>query len=238
MPEPRHRGTHRVRTRVIALPLLAAGIVSAWWIGTPAPDEQASSAHVQVASDGTKQAPAPERTYRASTCDLAPQRGATPAPLSWEIPAIGQRAGFQPSGKNGASIELPDAPAGTIYADDAPLGAEHGAVLQAGHVDYAPGVLSEAGGELSPWGYLHQIPECSHVYQADEAGTVHEYVVTDVYTVAQDDLPAQDELFRLDGDPALYMITCSGPSVEDAGGAFAFNYSHNLIVKAVPAQTA
>ncbi len=97
----------------------------------------------------------------------------------------------------------------------------------AGHVDHDDG-------RLSPWAELRRATPCQSVRLADETGTVHEYLVTDLYTVAQADLPSED-IFRTGGRHELVMVTCSGPSVPDAGGPFRFNYTHNLVLRATPA---
>ena len=69
-----------------------------------------------------------------------------------------------------------------MYADGAKLGATQGAILEGGHVNKAPDL------SLSPWGYLHKLKGCEHIYQADETGKTHEYVVTDVWTVPHEKL--------------------------------------------------
>ena len=191
--------------------------------------------------DGTvvTYAPDPARPFRNAQCSTKPMKETVPEnPNSWSIPAIGESASFFLSGHNGSLMTIPDAPQGTMYAADAQLGDDSGAILQAGHVDYAPGVLSPQGGELSPWGHLHQVNPCDHVYQKDAEGVTREFVVTDLYTVPQKEFGASDEYFRKDGPLNLYMVTCSGPSVgEDgaaAGNRLLFNYKYNLVVKAKP----
>ena len=123
-------------------------------------------------------------------------------------------------------MNLPDAPNGIIWRDGAELEDSSGAVLTAGHVD-------DDEGRLSPWGSLHRLKPCDRVYVAGESGRVHEFAVTDLYTTPQRDLPVED-VFRRRGPKRLVMITCSGPTVQDAGGPFRFRYQHNLIVQAVP----
>lgn len=184
-------------------------------------------------------APMPEEEFRNASCDLTPNQQVTEGtPNSWSIPHIGQTSELTVSGDSGV-LDIPDAPKGTIYSQDAQLGDTQGAIFQAGHVDYAPGALSDQGGELSPWGYLHKVKPCTRVYQFDENGTMYEFVITDLYTVGQNDLASQEEMFRLEGDLALYMVTCSGATVDNTGGSentdrIGFNFEYNLVVKAVP----
>lgn len=210
--------------------LLALAVALIW----PRPAEQipADTEHVAVSTDGTKQAPTPQQTYAGTTCPTT-----TPAPEAtknqpgtWSLPALNLTAPWA-TDTHGTSPVLPDAPAGIRYAPSMPIGSTHGASILAGHVDYAPGALSEAGGELSPWGHLHQAKPCQQIIVTDEAGTAHHYLVTGLQTADQDQLP-DDELFRADGAPTLYLITCSGPSIGDAGGRFQFHYAENLIVTA------
>lgn len=191
--------------------------------------------------DGTvvTYAPDPVEPFRNAQCTTKPLKETVPQnPNSWSIPGIEQSASFTISGHGGSVMTIPDAPLGTMYAADAQLNDDSGAILQAGHVDYAPGVLSPQGGELSPWGRLHQVNPCDHVYQKDAEGKTHEFVVTDLYTVPQKEFGMTDEFFRKDGPLNLYMVTCSGPSVgEDgaaAGNRLLFNYKYNLVVKAKP----
>jgi sortase (surface protein transpeptidase) len=113
-----------------------------------------------------------------------------------------------------------------LDASGAELGRPTGVVLAAGHVD-------DEDGRLSPWAELHRLEPCMEIALADAHGRVHRYAVTDLYTVPQNDVTKED-IFRTSGLPELVMVTCSGPSVRDAGGAFRFAYSHNLIVRAQP----
>lgn len=184
-------------------------------------------------------APDPAKEFKNATCTT--KSVPHPAPEvnnSWSIPSIGKEASFSVSGHGGEPMIIPDAPQGTMYAEDAQLGDTTGAILQAGHVDYGPGALSPQGGELSPWGYLHRVNPCDHVYEKDDAGNVHEFVITDLYTVPQKQFGETQEFFRKDGPLNLYMVTCSGPSIGDdgasAGNRLLFNYKYNLVVKAQP----
>lgn len=126
---------------------------------------------------------------------------------------------------------LPEAPEGILYDGSAPLDASAGKTVTAGHVDYAPGALTDRGGELSPWGHMHEANACDPVYLTAQDGTLHIFVITDKYTVPQEDLEAAG-VFETTGDRALVMVTCSGESVPDAGEDFQFRYDHNLVLEA------
>lgn len=174
----------------------------------------------------TTYAPDPEQPFNGAQCG----GGATGAvkslaPNSWSVPAVGQSASLI---SGNPSQYIPNAPTGVWYNQSAPVGSKQGATVEAGHVN-----LTEAPAMLSPWGYLHKLHSCDRIFQSDSAGKVTEYVVTDLYTVPQSQLPAQSDMFRSDGPPALYMVTCSGRYIGDAGG-YNMYYDRNLVVKAVP----
>ncbi|WP_209304180.1 hypothetical protein, partial [Rothia nasimurium] len=44
----------------------------------------------------------------------------------------------------------------------------------------------------------------------------------------------QARVFRSTGPYTITLLTCSGPSIADVGGAFQFRYSDNLIVETTP----
>lgn len=188
-------------------------------------------------------APTPPHQFRDVTCDLTPKSEARPAHQSWTVPSITQfgtssplSASWNYSGWNNTPVIVPDAPLGTAYASDAHLSDETGAVLQLGHVNYTSNPYA-----ISPWGQLYQLGECAHIYQTDENGQTSEYVVTSLYTVSNYEFSTIDEYFRKDGPKTLYMVTCSGPYVGNAGfntasGVNQINlgYAYNLVVEAVP----
>lgn len=210
---------------------------------TPAAEADPDN-HVQRTTQDEKLAPAPEKTYDGTTCRAEHTKPAKLDPGTWSVPATKLTAPWH-TDTHGTSPQLPDAPEGIRYQPSMPLNATRGATVLAGHVDHAPGALSAAGGELSPWGHLHEVKPCQRLDVADETGTTRSYVVTGLTTVPQHELTPSDgepspwakKLFRADGPRTLYLVTCSGPSVADAGGAFQFHYANNLIVTAVPAVT-
>lgn len=200
----------------------------------------------QVLSDGTERlyVTLPSQQFRDAQCDLTPtslpsapvtldaQNQAWGQPNSWTIPAISKSAPIQESDK---TLSIPDTRnVGVNYTLGAHLGDSSGAILQAGHVNY-----TDSPTQLSAWGYLSHVKACDSVFSTDAQGKVHEFKITDLYTVNQYDFINED-LFRKDGDLALYLVTCSGPYVGDAGQTAGgsnwiyMGYRYNLIVKAVP----
>lgn len=175
-------------------------------------------------------APLPDNEFKNQKCNMNPRNEVKAANSSWSAPSVGSsNVPVQVSGHDGA-LAIPNAPLGVQYAQDSQLGDKEGAILQAGHVNY-----TESPFVLSPWGYLHRINACDRIYETAADGKSYEFVVTDLYTVPQWDLPNHKELFRRDGDLALYMVTCSGPYQGDAGGNWVLGgYTYNLVVKAVP----
>ena len=227
----------RVRTWVMTILGVILLLVAAALAYTEHRNQATKSTHgtVTVAANGTKAAPEPTHTYQNQQCPhtTTAEPDQTLGKDQWSIPTIHQKATFHEDA-HGTNPELPDAPQGIKYGPSMQLGSPHGATVLAGHVDYAPGVLSAKGGELSPWGHLHEANACDPLTVTDDQGQPHQYRITAMYTSDQNNLP-DSELFRSDGDPAIYLITCSGPSTKDAGNQFQFNYEYNLIVKAQPA---
>lgn len=195
--------------------------------------------------DGLAYAPEPLHEFRDKTCDMTPLNEVTElSPNTWSAPHIQRaiqdvptEASFIEAGQNNETIVAPDAPEGIIFEPGAQVGDTEGAILLAGHVDYAPGALSANGGEYSPWAQLHRFDSCDHIYVTNSEGLIEEYVVVSVYTEDQDIVAVDQEYFRNTGQKTLYLVTCSGKSVGNTGGVFQFNYKDNLIVKALPVHT-
>lgn len=180
-------------------------------------------------------APAPTNQFRDAKCEAAPKNQEKPSNQSWSAPSIGQKGSWNYSGFNNSVMTVPAAPQSTMYASNAHLSDKEGAVLQLGHVNY-----NENPYQLSPFGLLHKLTPCERIYQTDENGNTYEFVVTDMYTVGNKDFPLDSQYFRKDGEKALYMVTCSGPQIGDAGNRIdglnwaSMGYEYNLVVKAVP----
>lgn len=176
-------------------------------------------------NDGMKYAPRPTNEFRAQRCDLSPQQAPAASPDQLALPAAGIEA---PVGPGADLAALPPAPQTTWFTGSAPVGADHGKTLIAGHVDHADG-------KLSPFGQLHTAAPCEHIFLSDTHGQQHEYVLTDMYTVPQDQIETVG-IYTRTGDPALVLVTCSGPSVADAHGDGQAAYHYNLILEAVPVE--
>ena len=201
-----------------------------------------------VTDAGLLYAPKPASEFRNADCPLYPAgvNGSSAEPpksvgsrtAGWWAPSLRsktqvvQGATVTPSGFSNNVVTLPAAPNGIWYASGSPLSSNEGASILAGHIN-----LND--GNLSPWGYLHRLDKCSHIYMNDEHGNRHEFVVTGLYLVKQDELASHSELWRKDGDKKAYFITCSGNSVgtdgtREASSTFLFNYEYNLIVEGTP----
>jgi LPXTG-site transpeptidase (sortase) family protein len=183
--------------------------------------------YLGTTDDGLTYAPRPVAEFRDEACDLTSNATAqVPAPGHLGIPGIDIEV---PVGTSADLSVLPDAPEVVRYADSALVGAGQGTTVIAGHVDYP-------GGKLSPFGQLHTMSACDHLYFTDAEGQAHEYVLTEMYTVPQDQIE-ETGIYTGTGAPALVLVTCSGPSVNDTAetaGADLFSYSHNLVTVAVP----
>lgn len=210
-----------------AVGLTATGIGVVLVSGSMDPEAapQSGTETVQVDSAGMKVAPEPDDEFRDQECAAPNVDAPNMEPSMVSAPETGIETLVHPSD----DLSLPDAPDGMIDTQSAPLGASEGHTVTAGHVDYAPGVLSEQGGELSPWGHAHELQACDSVFASDENGNVYHYQVTDKFVVDQNELE-NSGTFDQDGPHSLVMVTCSGKSVEDAGREFQFNYEHNLII--------
>lgn len=239
---------NRSALATLGAPGVWVGSVFDGWMGVTTRTEDGTKVsyqdqhHMGVTDTGVLFAPKPVRQFRGATCDLTPRDGGDTVrglgDNTWVAPGVKDKAlnpvtaHVTPAGAGGAPIVLPSAPEGIVYADGAQLSDTTGAVVEAGHVNY------DDGKDLSPWGYLHRVGECDHVYQKDTDGRVYEFVVTDVYTVPQKELETQGELWRKDGEKALYLVTCSGRSVGEDGttveNTLLFDYEYNLVVRAAP----
>lgn len=202
---------------------------------------------VGVTENGLLYAPKPPTEFRNASCDLKPQQNSSEPPKAlknksavWWAPTllsntqVVQGAQVTPSGFSNNDVTLPAAPNGIYYASGSPLSSNTGSTVLAGHINLN-------NGALSPWGYLHRLDKCDHMYLTDEHGERHEFAVTGIYLVKQDELSSHSELWRKDGDKKTYFITCSGSSVgtdgtQEVGNTFLFNYEFNLVVETTPVE--
>jgi hypothetical protein len=102
----------------------------------------------------------------------------------------------------------------------AALGADHGAALFSGHVNWA--------GKKGPFDELWSIRIGQDISVIDTAGRPWRYRVTSVVTLHKDDLPAQaPRLFGQNGPHRLVLVTCGGDYVGGTDG-----YRDNRVVTA------
>lgn len=195
----------------------------------------ARQGHVGTTKDGLAYAPRPATEFRAQSCDLSPDDTATlPASGQLAVPSISVEV---PVGASANLSDLPDAPQVVQFDESVALGSEQGKTVIAGHVDYTPNPLDLGATKLSPFGQLHTASPCDHIYAADADGVQHEYVLTDMYTVPQEQIE-ETGIYATTGAPALVLVTCSGPSVSDARGDDLFAYRYNLVLEAAPVEVA
>jgi hypothetical protein len=102
----------------------------------------------------------------------------------------------------------------------AKLGADHGASLLSGHLNWA--------GKKGPFDELWSIRPGQEVTVVDKAAGHWLYRVTEVVTLRKEELPAQAiHLFGQDGPHRLVLVTCGGDYVGGTDG-----YRDNRIVTA------
>jgi hypothetical protein len=102
----------------------------------------------------------------------------------------------------------------------AALGADHGAALLSGHVNWS--------GKKGPFDELWSMRAGQEVSVVDVAGGHWLYRVTGVVTVHKDDLPARaPQLFGQDGPPRLVLVTCGGDYLGGTDG-----YRDNRVISA------
>ncbi|MFC8041837.1 class F sortase [Paenarthrobacter sp. NPDC057355] len=130
------------------------------------------------------------------------------------------------NGARGAegSIELPDPNLAAVYQDSAPLDASAGATVIAAHVNYPDA-------SWAPMSAIARLHAGDLIKVTDSTGTAHRFAVTSLQLYPQQSLPP--ELFALDGERVLHLVTCGGP-VETVNGKPAF--THNIVVTAIPAE--
>lgn len=138
------------------------------------------------------------------------------------MPSVGISASIVDGGAEGGQMVLPDSSMVAQYTGAAPIEADDGSTVIAGHVNFTDG----SGGAL---GTLHQVQEGTPVYLTDSVGELHEYVVTEMLVLQKDSLPY--EIFRTGGERQLVIVTCSG-DLENVNGELV--YTQNLVVYTKP----
>lgn len=134
------------------------------------------------------------------------------------VPSLELVSPMVTTGQNGGWLELPDPPYSTRYNQTADIGAPEGASIVASHVDYGHG-------DDAPFSVLHMIDKGTPVIVKSE-GELHVYSTEAIELFTRQGLP--QDMFRLDGDATAYLVTCSGPVIDD-GSRRPF-YENNLVV--------
>ncbi|UGS28377.1 class F sortase [Microbacterium resistens] len=120
-------------------------------------------------------------------------------------------------------FEIPAPERAGVFTGSAPLNADRGSTLIAGHV-------VDRAGALAPMAQLALLGAGDVVSTADETGQRRDWVVVASEVVPRDGL--RPEMWQQDGDRRLVLITCAG-RLDDSTGAVEF--VDNLVVTAVPA---
>lgn len=123
---------------------------------------------------------------------------------------------------NGVELILPEPPSSTWYNQTAEVGADEGNTMIASHVNWGHG-------DDAPFSQLHKIDKGAPIFVRDFEGNDVPYVVTEIEVYDQQALP--DDLFSLEGDHQLQVLTCSGPTIERGGERY---FMYNLVVTAEP----
>lgn len=187
-------------------------------------------------------------TEEESQCSLEPlnEVDLTGEVQKWSIPSLGSNAWSYYTATN--PVELPSQPVGntrngaygTWYSGTAKLFDTQGAGVYLGHVNYGVGVLSEFGGEKSPYGELHRIKPCMHKYITDSSGKQREFVAVSAQQYTAEEVENNLEFRRLTGERAIYDITCAGPlgfgddGQGNSGNSLLGSYPFRIVVKYVP----
>ncbi|MCL2533155.1 MAG: class F sortase, partial [Nocardiaceae bacterium] len=141
------------------------------------------------------------------------------------IPAIGVETALDPLGLAGdGSLLLPrDVSQVTYWTGSAPIGAQDGGILVAGHVDNA----NQGEGALY---WMHTLYPGDAVYLSKD-GVVTRWKITRMERFVKQALP--EWVFEGAGGPReLHIVTCGGEVVKDAQGRG--TYLENVVVTAVP----
>ena len=233
---PASRRRSALAVVLVLVSLAAAGmLVHPWLSGTPA---TGFGGNVQHADPGSVSAPGPlevaslppeEARAAGDPGARAPVRGpqtcgdlATRARVC--SPSIGIDAALEPVGADAAgNMAVPtheDRAAIGWYSASAPIGAERGNSVLAGHVDHP--------GDAPALATLHTARPGQRLWVSDGAGKVFSYTVVAVREpTARTALP--QDVFELTGDPGLSLVTCSGNYVRPDGSP-TWSYANNLVV--------
>lgn len=229
-------GSVRVPYTAVHRDAVPVGVSSA---GEPVyqPVGDSEGERMQVLDDYTLYAPMPSEQVRDRKECNNKASGIIPAGVpgfGWLIPELGVGTKVVASGSSAGRLVLPVTTdgSGVWYEKSNPLTATAGSTILAGHVN-------RRNYYLSPWGYLHRLGGCEHLFLGDGSGGVSEWCVSDVFTVPQSELGEVAGMWDKGGVRSLWLVTCSGRQVGEDGAAasgstFGFGYEYNLVVRCVP----
>lgn len=232
VPEPEHPRDRRRRatTAIGVLVLAMAALSPVWW----ASDHTATGTAHALTSGVTPTSSAPTANRSASPESPPTRRGAATPDASGTSEVPGATHGQQPG-----TIRLPrggtadlvhkevDGTTSVLPVPDdlseatwwgAGLGAEHGASVFAGHVNW--------GGRTGPFAELWQAAAGDDLTVVDDSGKEWRYEVTEARTIDKDDLADEAvELFGQQEQHRVVLVTCGGRWTGGDEG-----YSQNRVV--------
>ncbi|MET1004068.1 MAG: class F sortase [Propionibacteriaceae bacterium] len=184
---------------------------------TDAPPRTSRNSGGTSARDRPTAAAVPQ--YRAT---LAPVEKEQPRPARFRADSIDVDLPVISTGvADDGRMQLPESNRDVAwYAFGARPGDRQGTTVMAAHVD------TRAEG-LGPFARLRTMNRGDKIKIADTSGRTYAYEVTDVDDVKKSNVEL-DQLFRLDGDPQLKVLTCGGPYRRSTG------YRDNIVVTARP----
>ena len=140
------------------------------------------------------------------------------------VPDVGFRVSVVDTTDRDGYLVLPDPPNVARYVRTAPLGAERGSTVVAGHVNFA-------NGSLAPMAGLARVAIGSAVFVTDSYGVEHRYRV--VRLQASPKTALSPAIFDAEGPAQLILMTCDQNSPLSAIGGIV-QYADNTVATAVP----
>jgi len=217
-----------IRTTVAVVLALAVGLTGGVLIGrnTVAPSTPiaapAPTASTPIEPNTPQRAPTPTPTAAASatTVPVLPALPAADAdlaaPAGIAIPRLGIEQSLVQLGVNpDRTLEVPVNGTDIGWWRSGPVPGEAGNAVLAGHVNWN-------GGQPAVFADLYTLTPADEIRVNREDGSVATYQVTGVEQHPKNDFP-NDRIYRLDGAPALTLITCGGDFVGS-------HYTDNIIV--------
>lgn len=220
--------TRRASSLTAALTLLTAAVilVSATSGTAPAGSGQAVTPRAVAApvplAESSRQAPATSAapTSKSQAGDRPTALRRLPAPAVWLPDGGVARLVRREVGPDG-TLPIPDGVHNAAWWG-ADLDARSGTTVLAGHLNWR----STTG----PFAELWRARPGEHVEVVNEHGRIRRYKITEIRTLAKDDLPQRaPALFRQDDAHRIVLVTCGGRWIGQASG-----YESNRIVIAYP----